>query len=164
MKCYRSKRYIGLAWLYYLLMVGISYYCTTSPDFAARLVGWFCIFFFGTALVAIPIRVMRSGDEAVIELNDEAIIISGKAFRWNDIQEISVRESFKGWIQISSYLCLELTSPQTYVSQLSIVGKLFALMSSVFGYPLVAVSFSAMNPSLDDALKFIRSRHPEKFV
>lgn len=86
MQCYTSiLKTAGLLCLG-VLMLGISWFCTTIPGFKAQIAGWVGLVFFGLCFVVIVVQLFRAGPSVIV---DESGIIalrsSNEMIEWDDV-------------------------------------------------------------------------------
>jgi hypothetical protein len=103
--------------------------------------------------------------EPVLRFNDKGIQTGNKRTNrfglilWTDIAKINIA-SFK----FSRHLSVELKNPEEYRAR--VVADKGALLAPLFQdfSPYISLSFGLLNPSLDKALEYIKSNHPDKLA
>lgn len=130
-------------------LVGVSFFCTTLPGFAPRLVGWIGVAFFGLGLVALPLQALRGGPSVVLDgvgVEDRRLGIG--RIEWNEIEALSVVE-----IHGTRLLALHLADPEAVLARLSPWKRRAARMNEALGFQPITLGFVGLDPGLDEVLR-----------
>lgn len=148
---YNSKvKLVGLFGLT-ILMVGVSYFCTTLPGLVPQVFGWLGVCFFGLGLVIIPARFFRSRPEVVIDrrgIEDRRLGIG--LIPWEDVIGVSVRA-----IRSSKFLSVEVSEPGKYLTRYKPWQRQMARANRALGFSEISIAFTGLSPSLAVAWKYI---------
>ncbi len=159
MRCYTSiPKTFGLVCIG-ILMLGVSWFCTTVPNQIAQIVGWLGLVFFGLCFIAILAQLFRTRECVVL---DDVGIHDLRAFgviAWDDIVSLTI-----GSVRSQRFLCIEVREPSIYLSRLSTHKRLLAQANPSLGFPPITISFSGLSPGLEEVLRYVQMNHPEKYV
>src|SRR5258708_3153494 len=103
MRCHTSiAKTLGLVCLG-ILMLLVSWFCTTIPKPKAQIAGWVGLIFFGLCFIAILAQLFRSGPSVILdELGIHDLRSSFGAIRWADITSLRI-----GSVRSQRFLCVE---------------------------------------------------------
>jgi hypothetical protein len=141
-----------------ILMVGLSYFCTTLPNLKAQVAGWAGILFFGLGFIAFPVLLFRSGPQVIIDEKG----IEDRRSRMGMIPWEDVREVWVGSVHSTRFLCVEVTENGKYLSKLPKHQRMLAEANVALGFPPITICFSGLSPSLDEVLEYIQANHDTK--
>jgi hypothetical protein len=141
-----------------ICMTGVAYYCTTVPLPNVQFYGWIGIAFFGFGSIVIAASLFRAGtcvvfdDAGIHDLRTSWGLVS-----WSEIESIWVQS-----VNSSKFLCIELYDAGARVAKLSAWQQRICRANNALGYPAFTLSFVGLTPGLEDALRYLDTRHPEK--
>ncbi|MBX7158583.1 MAG: hypothetical protein K1X66_09390 [Verrucomicrobiae bacterium] len=159
MRCHTSiSKILGLACLG-ILMLGVSWFCTTLPNLKAQIVGWTGSVFFGLCFIAILAQLFRSGPSVIV---DEIGIHDLRSSTFGIIQWSDIVSLWIGSVSSARFLCVEVLDPSIYLLRLPSHKRLLAKTNPSLGFPLITISFSGLSPGLGEVWGYIQSSHPEK--
>jgi len=120
---------------------------------------WLIPALYGIAFVACAIvictRWLQKGPQIVLDqfgIEDRRQSLG--VVEWCDIQRVSIRE-----IHGAEFLALDVENPEKYLSRLSRWSRWGSRSLVRQGYPAIAISFTFVDPSLDQVLQFIQRNH-----
>jgi hypothetical protein len=141
---------LGLA----CIMVGVSYFCTTQPDPAARAFGWIGVAFFGLAFIAFPIMFFRTGPQVLINahgIEDRRLKLG--VIPWQDIRGLSI-----GSVNSAKFLCIDLVDPEKYLSMMPRWKRHLASANQALGFSALSISFSSLSPGLKEVWAYLQAQ------
>jgi hypothetical protein len=138
-----------------LLLVGAAYISATqAPDLFHRGVGWFGVFFFALAVVAILLDLIRGGTAIVL---DETGFRVDK-LRLGSIPWNQVAECYVVLVHKNKFLCFRLKQPELFLPLTSTASQGMARLSKGLGFGDMSLSFVGLTPSIEQAVDFVRAR------
>lgn len=160
MRCHTSiAKTLGLLILG-MLMVALSWFCTTIPRLFAQIFGWFGVVFFGLCLIAIATQLVRRVPTVIID--DSGITDRREAFGlvpWTDIVSLRIRA-----VHNQRFLCVEVVDAAPYLARLPAYKRAFARANASLGFPPVTIGFSGLKPGLDEVWSYLKTNHEHKIA
>ena len=158
MECNYSRiKSVGMFFLG-LLMVSVSYFCTTIPKIDAKMVGWLGVCFFGLCFLKIILNLFKQGQAFIINEQGMQDFRSKWGFiLWSDIVYVSI-----GVVRSTRFLCIEVKDQNIYLSRIPPWQRFLKDTNKNFGFPMINVSFSTLTPGLKEVWDYIKTNHPEK--
>jgi hypothetical protein len=157
MNFYTSKPKITLMQIFFILMIVLflSLPHTASSMFLSVVFGLLVVITLPSSFSSEPqMRFDTHGIQTANNHNNRFGLIS-----WSDIVEIKI-SSFK----FNRFLAIKVKNPEEYRERV-IVNK-GALLAPLFQdpSPYISLSFALLTPSLDEALEYIKTNHPDKLA
>jgi hypothetical protein len=139
-----------------VLMVAASYFAATHARGYEMLVPWFCVSVFSVGVLLGCVQLFRR--EPSLVMNNEGISgrqVGSQPFKWSDIASVSVEQ-----VRRQKFLCLWLRDQDAYVAALPAARQLMAKASIALGFPATSLSFTALEPGVQQALEYALKHVP----
>jgi hypothetical protein len=136
------------------IMVALCYWCTTLAGLLPRAVGWFGVVFFGLGFIMIPVKLVTSGPQVMI--NDEGIEarrLGVGLIPWQDIDSLSLAS-----VNRTRFLNIWVTDPEKYISILPKWKRAVALIQQKMGFSVLTLTFSGLSPGIDEVWTYLKDR------
>ena len=141
-----------------VLMLGLSWFCTTIPGLKAQIAGWFGLVFFGFGFLLIAAQLFRTDPLVVLdESGIHDVRSSCGEIPWSDVESLWIGE-----VKSQRFLCVEVWESETYLSRMPSHKRLLAEANHSLGFPPVTISWSGLSPGLDEVWSYVQTNHPEK--
>jgi hypothetical protein len=150
----RSRLRTALVLALVPIMVGVSYgVAIYAGDVVHRAVGWLGVVFFGAAAFPILHALWKGGVALTMDGHGFTDARSGLGtIPWSEVTECFVVS-----VEGQRLLCLRLRNAELLFGPLPLRKRMLHSTNLRMGFGDVAITFTALRPSLDEALAFIRN-------
>src|SRR5262249_23501075 len=158
MSCYTSIP--KMLWLMVLaiIMIALSWFCTTVPVLDVPFWGWVGVLFFGGGFVIMVVRLFMRGPVLVLDgLGILVRRVSPDVVLWSDIRSVSI-VTYKG----QRWLGVEMKDPVSFMARVPRASRWVALANQHMGFTAFNVGFAGISPGIDVVWSYLREHHADK--